>query len=118
MYLSTCSTPVSAGSSLHSQNLLQLSSSLKMPGPEHWYADPAAGWYVTVSVSAVVAASVVTSVSSVTSVSGAGAGVVTGGVAEVVVTAGAGAGLGAAPPHPGTTAGQLHTLGRVSSYWS
>ena len=83
-----------------------------MPGPEHWYADPAAGWYVTVSASAVVAASVVTSVSP-----GAGAGVVTGGVAEVVVTAGAGAGLGAAPPHPGTTAGQLHTLGRVSSYW-
>ena len=83
-----------------------------MPGPEHWYADPAAGRYVTVSASAVVAAPVVTSVSS-----GAGAGVVTGGVAEVVVTAGAGAGLGAAPPHPGTTAGQLHTLGRAASYW-
>ena len=40
---STCNSPEPSGTSLHSQNLLQLSSSFRIPGLLHWKALPSAG---------------------------------------------------------------------------
>ena len=89
----TSRTPLPSVSSLQSQNLLQLLSSLTIPGSEHWNTLPSAGRYV------------------------AGAddddGVVTAGVA---VVAGDDGGVGAAPPQVGTRVAQLQTLIMIVNY--